>query len=61
MDLIKQDLSQLGVVHDNFFHETDLVNKDLVNKAVKYLKSKEYVEEGYLDPPKGETTKLEKN
>ena len=55
MDLIKQDLSQLGVVHDNFFYETDLVNKDLVNKAVKYLKSKEYVEEGYLDPPKGET------
>jgi len=54
MELIKIDLKQLGISHDNFFSETDLVNKDLVNKAVNKLKEKKYVVEGYLEPPKGE-------
>tara|TARA_X000001036_G_scaffold411879_1_gene424971 strand:+ start:178 stop:1902 length:1725 start_codon:yes stop_codon:yes gene_type:complete len=54
MNLIKDDLSQLGISHDNFFSETDLVNNDLVNKAINKLKEKNYVEEGYLKPPKGE-------
>ena len=40
MDLIKQDLKKLGISHDNFFSETEIVNKDLVNIAVKKLKSK---------------------
>ena len=57
MLLIKNDLKQLGIVHDNFFSETNLVKKDLVNKAVKELQSKNYVEKGYLNPPKGELTK----
>ena len=57
MKLIKKDLSQLGISHDNFFSETELVNKDLVNKAVNKLKEKKYVEEGYLLPPKGESNK----
>ena len=55
MKLIKNDLNQLGISHDIFFSETELVNKDLVNQAVKILKDKEYVEQGYLQPPKGET------
>ena len=55
MDLIKQDLKKLGISHDNFFSETEIVNKDLVNIAVKKLKNKNYVKEGYLEPPKGET------
>ena len=55
MDLIKQDLKKLGISHDNFFSETEIVKKDLVNIAVKKLKSKNYVKEGYLEPPKGET------
>jgi len=55
MDLIKKDLKKLGISHDNFFSETEIVNKDLVNIAVKKLKSKNYVKEGYLEPPKGET------
>jgi len=54
MELIKKDLKLLGISHDNFFSETDIVNKDLVNKAVKILKDKNYVEEGFLQPPKGE-------
>ena len=57
MDLIKKDLSQLGITHDNFFSETDIVNKDLVNKAVKKLSEKKFIEEGFLQPPKGEVNK----
>ena len=34
-----------------------MVKKDLVNKAVKQLQNKKFVEEGYLNPPKGETPK----
>ncbi len=56
MSLIKQDLNQLGIKHDNFFSETDLVKKDLVNKAVQSLKKKGFVEDGYLKPPKGEVS-----
>ena len=54
MKLIKKDLKLLGIKHDNFFSETEIVNKDLVNKAVEALKKKEYVEKGFLQPPKGE-------
>ena len=57
MSLIKKDLKHLGISHDNFFSETELVKKDLVNKTVKILQSKNYVKEGYLDPPKGEPSK----
>jgi arginyl-tRNA synthetase len=54
MELIKNDLKLLGISHDNFFSETEIVNKDLVNKAVKKLKEKNFVEYGYLQPPKGD-------
>ena len=57
MLLIKQDLNKLGIVHDNFYSETELVKKNLVNKAVKFLKDKNIVEEGFLEPPKGEKYK----
>ena len=54
MNLIKNDLNLLGIKHDNFFSETELVKKNLVNKAVKKLIDNKFVEEGYLPPPKGE-------
>jgi arginyl-tRNA synthetase len=54
MKLIKNDLHLLGISHDNFFSETELVNRDLVNKAVKKLSDNKFVEEGFLPPPKGE-------
>ncbi len=57
MALIKDDLKKLGIQHDNFFSESELVKKDLVNKSVKKLKTKNYVEEAYLDPPRGEISK----
>ena len=55
MELIRKDLKLLGISHDNFFSETELVDNNLVNKAVKKLRDKKYVEEGFLDPPKGES------
>ena len=57
MELIKNDLNLLGISHDNFFSETELIKKDLVNKAVKILSDKKLVEEGFLDPPKGDSNK----
>ncbi len=57
MDLIKSDLKNLGIEHDNFFSETKLVENKLVDKAIDYLKKNNYVQEGYLQPPKGETDK----
>ena len=57
MNFIKEDLRKLGIKHDNFFSETELVKKDLVNKSIKELKNKKFVEEGFLDPPKGEASK----
>ena len=57
MNLIKMDLKQLGIIHDNFFSETELVNKNLVEKAVTKLKKKDLIVEGYLEPPKGEKSK----
>ena len=57
MSLIKNDLNRLGINHDNFFSETELVKKNLVDKAIKILQGKNFVEEGFLDPPKGESPK----
>ena len=57
MELIKSDLKKLGIEHDNFFSETDLVENNSVNKAINQLKKDNYVQEGYLEPPKGEIDK----
>ncbi len=57
MTLIKNDLKKLGITHNNFFSETELVNKDLVRKTIQKLEKKKYIEEGFLDPPKGESLK----
>ena len=53
MNLIKNDLKSLGITHDNFVSEKRLVQKELVAKSIKQLENKNYVEEGYLNPPKG--------
>jgi len=53
MFLIKDDLKSLGITHDNFVSEKSLVKKDLVAKSIKHLQNKNYIEEGYLKPPKG--------
>ena len=57
MQLIRSDLKKLGIQHDNFFSETNLVENKLVDKAVSQLSKNNYVEEGYLEPPKGDLGK----
>ena len=54
MNLIKSDLKELGIEHDNFFSETDLIENKLVDKAVNLLKKNDFVQDGYLERPKGE-------
>jgi arginyl-tRNA synthetase len=38
MNLIKNDLKELGIVHDNFVSENYIVNQKLVEKALDFLK-----------------------
>ncbi len=57
MELIKSDLRKLGIVHDKFFSESELVRNKKVDKAIDQLKDSNYVLNGYLQPPKGEKNK----
>ena len=57
MEMIKSDLKKLGISHDNFVSEKSIVKKITLDKAINQLKKTNYVEEGYLDPPKGEEIK----
>jgi len=57
MELIKSDLRMLGIEHNNFFSEAELVKNKLVEKAVDRLKKKKFVLQGYLEPPKGNLDK----
>ena len=54
MKMIKNDLDKLGISHDNFVSEKYIVEKKMVTHAVNQLKKSNHVEEGYLEPPKGE-------
>ena len=57
MEMIKNDLNKLGVSHDNFVSEKSIVEKKNVESAIKKLRLSKHVEEGFLDPPKGEEHK----
>ena len=57
MQMIKSDLNTLGISHDNFISEKSIVQSKALDKAINLLKKKNYVEEGFLDPPKGEEIK----
>jgi arginyl-tRNA synthetase len=55
MDYIRDDLAALGVVHDVFSSERELVEKGGVEAAIKYLEDRNLVYTGVLEPPKGKT------
>ena len=57
MILIKKNLNLLGIEHNNFVYESNLINKNLVSKTVKNLQKNDYIYNGRLDPPKGEKSK----
>ena len=54
MNLIKSDLKRLGIKHDKFFYESEIVKKNLIKKSLKKLISEKLVLEDFLQPPKGE-------
>ncbi len=54
MGMIKSDLARLGIKHDKFFYESEIVKKNLIRKSLEKLKKDKLVTEGYLEPPKGE-------
>ncbi|WP_417797842.1 arginine--tRNA ligase [Terasakiella pusilla] len=55
MDLIREDLAALGVVHDVFSSEKELVDNGGVEAALKYLEDRDLIYTGVLEPPKGKT------
>ena len=57
MELIKDNLNILGIKHDIFVKESDLVNSNSVSKVLKKLQNRKYVYKGKLSPPKGELNK----
>ena len=57
MQMIKQNLTSLGIKHDVFTYESNLIKDNMVEKIIKNLKERKFVYEGTLEPPKGEATK----
>ena len=56
MKIIKKNLNILGIKHNNFIYESDLVKNEAVIKVINKLKKNNYVYEGKLQNPKGEQT-----
>ena len=56
MKIIKDNLKLLGVEHDSFVYESELVKKKLVTKAIKKLEKDNFVYKGKLKAPKGESS-----
>lgn len=53
LDLIKEDLAALGVRHDTFTSEKQLVEGGQVTAAKEYLEERGLLYVGVLEPPKG--------
>ena len=53
MDLIRGDLAALGITHEVFFSEEALQQSDRIPESIEYLRGKDVIYEGVLDPPKG--------
>ena len=54
LEIIKQDLQELGVYHDVFTSEKKLQKEGKIEEALDFLKSKNLLYEGILEKPKGE-------
>ncbi len=55
LKLIKINLENLGIKHDNFASETDIINNNEVDEVIKNLKEKKYIYEGKIKAPEGES------
>ena len=57
LKLIKNNLANLGIVHDKFASETKIVLNKEVEKVIQHLKDKNLVYEGKIKAPKGDDDK----
>lgn len=55
MELIRHDLALLGIHHDRFASEAELVASGAPERAEAELRARDLVYDGVLPPPKGET------
>jgi len=55
LKLVKLNLNNLGIKHDNFVSESDIIKNKEVEKVVKELKVKKFVYEGQIEAPKSES------
>ena len=55
LKLVKINLNNLGVKHDNFVSEADIVKNKEVEKVIEKLKANKFVYEGKIDAPKSES------
>ncbi len=56
LEIIKNDLDRLGVFHDNFISEKQLIIQNKVNHCIDFLKEKNLLYQGTLEKPKGESS-----
>ena len=55
LKLIKTNLANLGIVHDKFSSETQIVLNNEVEKVIENLKKKNMIYQGKIEAPKGES------
>jgi len=54
LKLIKRNLKSLGIIHDNFISEKELVTNQEVEKVIDILKKNQFVYKGKIKAPAGE-------
>ncbi len=54
LKLIKNNLNSLGINHDNFISEKELVKNKEVEKAIEFLQKKKFIYSGKIKAPIGE-------
>ena len=54
LQIIKNDLKHMGITHDIFTSESDIVKNEILSKAIKKLKNKGDIYKGILPKPKGD-------
>ena len=53
MDMIRDDLKELGISQEVFFSEKSLHDADTIEKTIEFLNKEGLIYEGVLEPPKG--------
>ena len=54
LKIIKFNLNNLGITHDHFASETEIINSNEVQRVIDKLKKNKFVYEGRIKPPKDE-------